>query len=166
MNDKPNQQTPTAQVVWLVVAIFVCFTAAGIGGAATTSNLADWYAGLNKPSWNPPNWIFGPVWSTLYLMMSISVWLVWRRSGFQNAKSALIWFGIQLVLNTLWSVLFFGLHQPGWAIFEIIALWLAIAITIGLFWKHSKLAATLLVPYLLWVSFASWLNFTIWSLNR
>ncbi len=99
-------------------------------------------------------------------MMGVSAWLVWKQSGFGKARLALGCFAVQLTLNTIWSILFFGLRQPGWAFVEIIALWIFIALTIVLFYKHSKLAAGLLVPYLLWVSFASLLNFTIWSLNR
>ncbi|MGI9515880.1 MAG: TspO/MBR family protein [Pirellulaceae bacterium] len=153
------------QVVALVASLAVCFAAAAIGGWVTTSSLADWYAGINKPAWNPPEWLFGPVWTTLFAMMSVAAWLVWRASGFRGAQLAFVWFGLQLLLNVFWSFLFFGQRNPGWAAIEIVVLWLAIAITIALFWKHSRLAALLMVPYLLWVSFAAFLNFTIWQLN-
>ncbi|MCL4119605.1 UNVERIFIED_CONTAM: hypothetical protein GTU68_060950 [Idotea baltica] len=126
---------------------------------------SDWFVELNKPAWNPPNWIFGPVWSWLYLMMAIAAWLVWRESSLLKSRLALGWFGFHLILNILWSVLFFGLQQPGWAALEIVILWVSILVSIVLFSRHSKLAAGLLVPYLLWVTFASVLNYTIWSLN-
>lgn len=153
------------QIIGLLVSIVTCFGAAAIGGLATTQGLDAWYATLAKPTWNPPNWIFAPVWTLLYLMMSVSVWMVWRGGGFGIAKWAIVCFGIQLALNSFWSVLFFGWQQPGWAALEIIALWIAIAITIWLFRKHSSVAAALLIPYLLWVSFATILNWTIWSMN-
>ncbi len=98
--------------------------------------------------------------------MAISAWLVWKRSGLANAKLALGWFAFHLMLNILWSVLFFGLKQPGWAALEIVVLWISVAVSIALFYRHSRLAAGLLVPYLLWVTFATVLNFTIWSMNR
>jgi tryptophan-rich sensory protein len=166
MNESQPTRSTKSLVVGLVIAIAVCFLAAAIGGVATTSSVNGWYAQINKPSWNPPDWIFGPVWTILYLMMGASAWLVWKQSDFSKARLALGFFAIQLALNITWSVLFFGLRQPGWAFVEIIALWVSIALTIVLFYKHSKLAAGLLVPYLLWVTFAAGLNFAIWSLNR
>ena len=166
MNENQQPRSQASLVIGLIVSIAVCFLAAAIGGFATTSSVGGWYAAINKPTWNPPAWIFGPVWSMLYLMMGVSAWLVWKNSGFQNSRLALGAFVFQLLLNVIWSVLFFGLRQPGWAFVEIIALWIAIAVTISLFYGHSKLAAGLLVPYLLWVTFAAGLNFTIWSMNR
>ena len=166
MNQSSQRVPLSNQIVGLCISLLICFACASIGSSATIPQLADWYAGLNKPTWNPPNWIFGPVWSTLFAMMSVAAWLVWRNSGFGKARFPLSWFGIQLVLNVGWSVLFFGCQQPGFALIEILLLWLAIAITISLFSSHSKLAAGLMVPYLCWVSFATFLNFTIWSLNR
>jgi tryptophan-rich sensory protein len=154
------------QAIGLVAAVAVCFGAAGIGAAVTTPQIPTWYAELNKPSWNPPAWVFGPVWSALYLMMGIAAWLVWRERGIEKAKGALSLFAVQLALNTLWSVLFFGWQNPQAAAIEIIVLWIAIAATIMAFWKHSRVAASLLVPYLLWVSFAAVLNWTIWWMNR
>lgn len=153
------------QIVGLIVCLIVCFGASAIGSAATIAEIGGWYATLEKPSFNPPNWIFGPVWSLLFLMMAIAAWLVWRKSGLAGAKSALIVFLAQLIANVMWSVLFFGMHRPDLAFFEICFLWLLIAITIGLFFRHSKLAAALMLPYLAWVSFAAVLNFTIWRLN-
>lgn len=151
--------------VGLMVAIVVCFAAAGIGSLATVGAIPTWYAALHKPSWNPPNWIFGPVWSLLYLMMAVAAWQVWRTAGWSGARLALGLFAIQLVLNVGWSVVFFGLHRPGWAFVEIVVLWCAILATLLLFRPISPLAALLLVPYLAWVSFASALNFAIWRLN-
>jgi benzodiazapine receptor len=151
--------------IGLAVWIMICFSAAAIGGFATTSSVGGWYAEINKPSWNPPDWIFGPVWSALYLMMAIAAWLVWKSSTLESTRVALGWFVFHLLLNVFWSVLFFGLQQPGWAFVEIIALWISIMVAIVLFYRHSKIAAGLLVPYLCWVTFASVLNYTIWSIN-
>lgn len=124
-----------------------------------------WYASLHKPSWNPPAWIFGPVWTLLYTMMAVAAWLVWRRGGFAAQRGPLTWFLVQLALNAAWTPLFFGLHQPGWALAEIVLLWLAIAVTLAAFWRVHRGGAWLLVPYLAWVSFASLLNFTLWRMN-
>ena len=153
------------QCLGLVVAIVICFAAAGLGGFVTAPNIPNWYADLAKPKWNPPDWIFGPVWSCLYLMMAVSVWLVWRQGGFALAKLPLALFAVQLGLNSLWSILFFGLHSPGLAAIEIILLWIAILATLITFWKRSKWAGGLLVPYLAWVSFAAVLNLAIWQMN-
>ncbi|MCU0784896.1 MAG: tryptophan-rich sensory protein [Verrucomicrobia bacterium] len=125
----------------------------------------EWYATLKKPSWNPPGWIFGPVWTALYTMMAVAAWLVWKRGGFVAQRRPLLIFLAQLALNALWTPLFFGLHRPGLAFAEIVLLWLAIAATIPTFWRVSSLAAWLLVPYLAWVSFAAVLNFTLWRLK-
>ena len=125
----------------------------------------EWYASLQKPAFNPPGWIFGPVWTTLYFMMGVSAWLVWRSGGFSQAARALTLFVVQLALNAIWTPVFFGLHNLGGAFCVIVALWCAIALTLGAFWKHNRLAAAMLMPYLLWVSFATLLNFTLWRLN-
>ena len=166
--DQTHEFSPSVswQIIGLFIWVLVCFGCAGIGSAATVSQLEVWYASLNKPSWNPPNWIFGPVWTTLFAMMAVAAWLVWRSAGFTKGRLSLSWFGIQLMLNLGWSILFFGCQQPGFALIEIVMLWLAIAITISLFCRHSKLAAGLMAPYLCWVSFATVLNFAFWSLNR
>jgi benzodiazapine receptor len=149
----------------LVGWIVLCFAVAGIGSAVTTPNIGHWYADLAKPSWRPPNWLFGPVWSILYLSMAIAAWLVWRQNGIVGSRVPLAAFGIQLVLNVGWSWCFFGLHSPGIAFLDIVFLWMAILVTIVLFWLKSTLAGILLLPYLIWVSFASVLNFAIWRLN-
>ena len=153
------------ELVGLLVAIVVCFAAAGIGSLATVGAIPTWYAALHKPSWNPPNWIFGPVWSLLYLMMAVAAWQVWRTAGWSGARLALGLFASQLVLNVGWSVVFFGLERPGWAFVEIVGLWCTILATLLLFRPISPVAALLLVPYLLWVTFASALNFAVWRLN-
>ncbi len=157
--------TTGKQVLGLVISLLVCFGGSAVGSAFTISEISGWYAELVKPSFNPPNWIFGPVWSLLFLMMAIAAWLVWRRWGFAAASTALICFAVQLVANVMWSVLFFGMHAPGWAFAEICLLWVLIATTIFLFWRKDAVAGGLLVPYLAWVTFAAMLNYSIWQLN-
>jgi tryptophan-rich sensory protein len=149
----------------LLVFLVLCFAVAGIGGAITTPKIGTWYATLVKPSWNPPDWVFGPVWTTLYIFMAVAGWLIWRGKGFTGAEFPLILFAIQLALNLLWSCIFFGLEKPGIAFFEVLLFWLAIAATMLSFWRISTVAGILFVPYLAWVSFASVLTFTIWRLN-
>ncbi|MGA2621845.1 MAG: TspO/MBR family protein [Thermoguttaceae bacterium] len=151
------------EVIALVAFLAICFAAAGIGSLATTPNIATWYAGLAKPSWNPPNWIFGPVWTVLYLSMAVAAWFVWWQGGLWQWALAL--FAVQLALNAAWSWLFFGFHMPGAAFFEVVALLVAIAATTVAFWPRSMAAGLLMLPYLAWVSFATVLNFTIWRLN-
>ena len=143
---------------WLAVT----FTAAWIG---SWYQPGEWYAALVKPTLTPPAWIFGPVWTLLYAMMAIAAWLVWRRYGWANAIGPLSLFLGQLALNALWSYLFFGLQSPGLALLDIIALWLAILITLMAFWRYHPPAGLLLLPYFLWVSFATYLNFQFWHLN-
>ncbi len=157
----------TARTRWigLVVWIVVCLGAAGLGAALTTPEINGWYRTIIKPAWNPPDSLFGPVWTALYLMMAIAAWTVWKASGLRAAAAPLTLFGVQLVLNIAWSWIFFGLHQPGWAFVEIVTLWLAIAATMLAFFRCTPIAGWLLVPYLMWVSFACVLNFTIWRLN-
>jgi tryptophan-rich sensory protein len=152
-------------VVGLIIAFAICFGAAALGSLATAPEIGGWYQTLNKPSWQPPNWLFGPVWSLLFAMMAISAWLVWRHSGFSGARTPLLLFAIQLILNVVWSWLFFRLHRPDWAFFEIMLLWVAILMTMLSFFGRSTTAGWLLVPYLAWVSFAAILNLTIWRLN-
>ncbi|HSG28374.1 MAG TPA: TspO/MBR family protein [Candidatus Krumholzibacterium sp.] len=125
----------------------------------------EWYDSLIKPEWNPPDAVFAPVWTALYITMGIAAWLVWREKGFSEATTPLALFIIQLALNALWSYLFFGIHQPMLAFCEIMVLWLMILLTTVTFWKVSVTAGVLLLPYLLWVSFASALNFQLWRLN-
>ncbi len=141
------------------------FAVAGIGGWFTSMGVGDWYATIRKPSFNPPSAVFGPVWTVLYALMAVAAWLVWRRAGFHGASAALALFFIQLALNLAWSGLFFALRSPGLALLDIAALWVAILATVVLFFQHSTWAGALLVPYLLWVSFAALLNGAIWRLN-
>lgn len=136
-----------------------------IGSLATFSQIDTWYTTLAKPAFNPPNWVFGPVWTTLFALMGISLYLVWLRAEKPQFKTALAIFSPQLTLNVLWSFIFFGWHQPGLAFAEILVLWVAIAATISIFYKISRLAAWLMIPYLAWVTFAAILNFAIWQLN-
>ena len=151
--------------IGLIVLLVLCFAVAAVGGLATTPNIPNWYASLAKPSWTPPDWIFGPVWSVLYLSMAVAAWLVWRQAGLAGAAVPMALFGIQLLLNTLWSWLFFGLHSPSAALVDIILLWTAIAATMVAFWRRSMVAGIIFLPYLVWVSFASVLNLAIWRLN-
>lgn len=122
----------------------------------------EWYAGLEKPPWNPPGWVFGPVWTLLYILMGIAAWMVWKGQGF---SIPIYIFLFQLALNALWSYLFFGINRPDLAFIEIAVLWVFILFTMVLFWKVRTAAGVLFIPYLLWVSFASVLNFTLWKLN-
>jgi len=153
---------------WLKLGIAVIGSElAGIIGAVfTTSAIPTWYATLVRPDFSPPNWIFGPVWTTLYALMGVAAFLVWKRGlDRKDVRVALGTFVGQLILNTLWSIIFFGLQNPGAAFIEIMALWIMIVATIVTFSKISKTAAWLLVPYILWVSFAAYLNYSIWMLN-
>ena len=151
----------------LVAFIAVSFLAAALGSAATTSAITTWYPTIIKPSWNPPNGVFAPVWTTLYLLMSIAAWRAWRAAATPAEATKTLWlYGAQLILNALWSVLFFTLHRPDLALIEII-LFLALLITLQVrFARTDRLAALLWSPYLAWVSFATFLNGTIWWLNR
>jgi translocator protein len=149
----------------LSIAIIVCLSAGFIGSFFTITSIGSWYSTLNKPIFNPPNWLFGPVWTFLYFLMGISLYLIWQNKN-KTKKTALTYFFIQLALNTLWSILFFGLQTPLLAFVEIIILWAAIFLTIRYSYKISKTAAYLLIPYLLWVSFAAILNLSIYLLNR
>lgn len=145
----------------LIISILICEFAGIIGSIFTSRSVTEWYPTLVKPSINPPSWIFAPVWTILFLLMGISLYLVWNKKN----KIALIFFSIQLGLNILWSIIFFGLKSPLFAFIEIILLWVSILITIIKFYKISKNAAYLLIPYLLWVTFAAILNFLIFKLN-
>jgi len=153
-------------VLGLVLLVVVCLGVGGLGAWATAGSVTTWYPAIAKPSWTPPAWIFGPVWTVLYVMMAIAAWLVWREPGRQGTKRALGLFALQLALNAAWSPLFFGLRSPAAGLVDIVALWIAITATVEAFRRVSAVAATLLVPYWLWVSFATALNAAIWHLNR
>ena len=152
---------------WLMFLFFLltCFSAAVLGSIWTSSSVGIWYAELRKPSFNPPNWIFAPVWSALYFLMALSAWLVWRKAEWGGARLALTLFFGQLALNVAWSGLFFALRQPGMALIEIVFLLGTIVATAVAFRPVSGLAFWLMVPYALWVAFAALLNFKIWRLN-
>lgn len=152
------------QMIALVGWLCVSFVAAGIGGAASVQ-AAPFYAQLTRPGWAPPASVFGPVWTLLYVLMGIAAWLVWRIRGFRAARSELSLFLVQLALNALWSWLFFGWHRGAIAFADILVLWALIVATLIGFWRIAPLAGALLVPYLIWVSFASVLNCSLWQLN-
>lgn len=147
-------------IAWLAVG----FAAAGIGGAASI-DAGSFYARLSRPDWAPPSCVFGPVWTALYTLMSIAAWLVWRVRGLRGARGPLILYLVQLALNAIWSWLFFVWHLGGLAFADTLLLWAAILGTTAAFWRVRKLAGALLIPYLLWVGFASVLNYSLWQLN-
>lgn len=150
----------------LVVAIAVSELAGIVGSFFTAQSIQTWYPALVKPTFAPPNWVFAPVWTTLYLLMGIAAFFVWKRGlARHDVRVALYIFIYQLVLNALWSVFFFGMQNPGAALIEIMSLWIAIVATVIVFERVSHAAAWLLVPYLLWVSFAAYLNYALWALN-
>lgn len=152
---------------WAPLGLFLllAFLAAGIGSLATFTSVDTWYATLRKPSWNPPSWVFGPVWTTLYVLMAIATWRVWRAESSNGARLVVRLYGAQLGLNALWSVLFFGLHQPGAALIDVVVLWLVLIRMLVRFRETDTLAGLLWIPYVLWVSFAAVLNAAIWELN-
>jgi len=152
---------------WVVLGIWLAasFGVAAVGGTSTASSVTTWYPTIAKPAWTPPAWVFGPVWTALYAMMAVAAWLVWRKAGWSRGGRALGIFVTQLALNAAWSILFFGMRSPLLGLIDIALLWIAIVLTIVAFARISKVALALLVPYLLWVSFAAALNFAIWRLN-
>jgi benzodiazapine receptor len=156
----------TKDVVALVISILICQCAGFIGSLFTRPSIPTWYATLAKPPFTPPNWIFSPVWIALFLLMGISLFLIWRRGlAERKVRVALGCFGAQLIFNIVWSALFFGLRSPLAGFIDIAVLWGAIALTIFYFLKISKMAGVLLLPYIVWISFAAVLNFFIWRLN-
>lgn len=151
------------KIAGLIIWIIICFIPAIIGSQFGPS---DWYQALNKPDWNPPNWIFGPVWTLLYFLMGISVWIIWKNYGLKNAAIPIGFFIVQLIFNAAWSWLFFGLENVSLAFVDIILLWTFILITLIMFWKLDTWSGVLLIPYIAWVSFATFLNYNIWQLNK
>lgn len=163
---KPTATRKNNRLVELAGCVLGCELAGGIGALFTTPNIPTWYASLAKPSFTPPAWVFGPVWTLLYAMMGAALWLVRQAPAKKGAKRmAYAAFAVQLALNVLWSLAFFGLKSPAYGVAVIVLLWLAIAATIVLFWRFDRKAALLLLPYLAWVSFASLLNYSIFALN-
>ena len=158
-------RTRFTEYAMLLALLIVCLGAGAVGAALTAASVRDWYPTLHKPAWTPPDSVFGPVWTILYILMAVAAWLVWHRGGWAASRTALGLFAGQLILNIAWSALFFTLHSPASAFAEIILLWCAILATVWSFGRISTLAAGLLVPYLLWVSYAAALNGTIWKMN-
>jgi tryptophan-rich sensory protein len=151
---------------WTLAGFFgACFLVAGLGGLATATSVDTWYVGLAKPSFAPPDRLFGPVWTVLYAMIAVSGWLAWRAPSSVARTVGLRWYFLQLALNLLWSVIFFGLHATGAALIDIAALLLAIVVTMAYFWRVDRAAALLLVPYVAWVAFAAALNLSFYRLN-
>lgn len=165
--DEPGRTGSRGRSLLMLLAfVILVAVASATASSVTLPQIGGWYAGLEKPWFNPPNWLFGPVWTALYAMMAIAGWLVWRERGLNGARSALALFGLQLALNILWSLIFFGLESPGAAFIEITALWAAVGATTVAFRRIKPLAGWLFVPYLLWVSYAAVLNGAVWWLNR
>jgi translocator protein len=161
-----NRKKTSVKIFGLVLWVGLCYLVAWTGAQVSPGIASSvWYEALNKPDWNPPGWLFGPVWSALYTMMGVAAWFIWKEFGFKDAKPALIVFLIQLGLNGLWSQIFFNLQEPGWAFAEIIFLLAAIIITTYLFFQKNRIAGWLMTPYILWVGFATILNGTIWVMN-
>lgn len=155
--------------LWLkiLLCVLVVNVLGGLGAFVTSDEIGGWYAKLNKPPGVPPNWVFGPVWTLLYALMGVAIALVWHRAEPGGEKKrAVLWFAAQMILNLIWTPVFFGMHELGIALIIILALWIAIVFTIRSFLKVDRLAAFLLGPYLLWVSYASYLNAGYWWLNR
>lgn len=155
-------------IISLTVALLVPVSVGLLGSIATGESVSTWYQTLKKPAWNPPSWVFGPVWTLLYALMGAASWLIWRKrvEEKKEVRTALTWYGVQLGLNGLWSFIFFGARRPDLALIEIVVLWFAILITVVKFSRLDRLAMALLIPYHLWVTFATALNATIWWLNR
>ncbi len=155
-------------ITWrkLIVSLIIPFLAAFVGSAFTDPSLPVWYAGLNKPFFNPPSWVFGPAWTVLYLLMGAALYLVWDKGlEKRGVGNALQFFSVQLALNALWSIVFFGLQTPGLAFIEILILWVFILLTTRKFYRISRRAGIFLLPYIIWVTFAAVLNFSIWVMN-
>lgn len=154
-----------ANITKLILSIALPLAVGAIAGTATAREIPGWYAGLVRPAIAPPNWVFGPVWTTLYILMGISLYLIWKLPPDQARNLALAAFGIQLVLNFFWTFIFFSCKSLGWAFVEIIVLWIMLVFTMVLFWRLKPIAAWINLPYLLWVSFATLLTWSYWRLN-
>jgi len=151
----------------LIISIMSCFIAGGIGALFTTKSIPDWYRNLKKPRYTPPDWVFGPVWTTLYILMGLSLFFIWQKGlAAQGVLVPFTLFWVQLAINSLWSVIFFGLKSKGGGIAVIIALWLLIMATIITSFPVSTWAGVLLIPYITWVSVATYLNIGVWALNK
>jgi tryptophan-rich sensory protein len=157
-------QSKQGQVLGLIGWLLVCFAASAVGAVASVQ-ATSFYSQLAQPGWAPPPYVFGPVWTVLYVLMAIAAWLVWRSGGFRDNRVALTLFLIQLAPNALWSWLFFAWHRGALALADIVLLWVLVVATLAAFWRARPLAGVLLIPYLLWVSFAAVLNYAVWQLN-
>ena len=166
-SDHEPMNTPPSTVTGRSLSAFAGWMALSFAAALTGVfvTMGEWYNGLVKPAWQPPGWLFGPVWTVLYILMAVAAWLVWSEGGWQKQGGVLGWFMAQWLLNALWTPLFFGLHRPGLALGDIILLWLTLVVTAVQFWRARRTAGMLLLPYLAWVSFAAVLNFALWRLN-
>ena len=164
---EPTTKYPrrSRDVLGLAAFLVLCLAVSGIGAAVTATSVGTWYQALHKPAFNPPDWIFAPVWTTLYILMAIAGWRVWRQAGFETGRKALTVFMVQLALNLAWSFIFFGQQRIGLALIEIAILLLVIIATTVLFWRIDRWAGVLFLPYVLWVAFATVLNASLWWLN-
>jgi benzodiazapine receptor len=160
-----SRSTRKRDTIGFFVFLGICLAVSAFGGIATASSVGTWYQALAKPSFNPPDWLFAPVWTALYFMMAVAGWRVWRRDGLRDAWWALSLFGLQLMLNLAWSIVFFGLRSIGAALIEIVVLLIAVLATTVVFWRRDRAAGALFVPYASWVAFATVLNAALWQLN-
>jgi len=165
MAEMPGGLARQRDIAGLLVFLVICFGVSVAGGAATASSVGTWYQALQKPPFNPPDWLFAPVWTVLYVMMAVAGWRVWRKHGLRGARAAMALFGIQLALNLAWSFVFFGYRLIGAALIEIVVLLVAIVLTTILLWRRDRFAGVLFIPYAGWVAFATALNFALWQLN-
>lgn len=165
MAEMPGGLARQRDIAGLLVFLVICFGVSVAGGAATASSVGTWYQALQKPPFNPPDWLFAPVWTVLYVMMAVAGWRVWRKHGLRGARAAMALFGIQLALNLAWSFVFFGYLLIGAALIEIVVLLVAIVLTTILLWRRDRFAGVLFIPYAGWVAFATALNFALWQLN-
>jgi len=165
---EPTKDRPNAirDLLGLFALIILCLAVSGIGGAITATSVDTWYRALVKPPFNPPDWVFAPVWTTLYILMGIAAWRVWRTRSFEATRTGFAVFSVQLCLNLAWSFLFFGLQRIDLALFEIVILLCAIITNTILFWRIERLAGLLFVPYVAWVTYATILNASLWLLNE
>lgn len=155
----------TRDIYGLIGFLALCLSVAAIGGMVTQTSVRDWYQQIPKPAFTPPDWVFAPTWTLLYVLMALAAWIVWRRRDRPSIKLPMAAFGSQLLLNLAWSFIFFGTKSVGWALIEIVFLWAAIATTLVLFWRVNRIAGWLFVPYLSWVSYAVALNASIYMLS-
>lgn len=168
IKEKPHPEVFVMRPLKIPALLFflvLCLAVGFAGSWATRPEIPVWYAGLAKPAWNPPPWVFGPVWTFLYICMATAAWLVVRESPVKKVGGAVSWFFIQLIFNGIWSFIFFAWHWPSLAFVDIVLLWVSIGITVGSFWGVRPLAGKLLLPYWIWVTYASTLNFAIWRMN-